>query len=147
MAYNKFIKNDGSVLLDLTSDTVTVETLPVGVTAHDKYGEPIIGTRQPVAKYDGTVTITSAVIINFVVDGNALQAEDGMTWGQWLSSSYNTVGYQQNTLEGINTVQIFGDGINFYGVAYNDAFVNLTDTIVANRIYDSKSGRHLAGPD
>lgn len=147
MAYNKFIKNDGAVLLDLTSDTVTAEILPVGVTAHDKYGESIVGTLQPIAKYDGTVTITSANIINFVVDGVALQAEDGMTWSEWLTSSYNTVGYQTSTIEGVNTVLIFGDGITQYGVAYNDAFIRLTDTIVANRTYDSKAGRHAAGAD
>ena len=69
-----------------------------------------------------------------------------MTWEQWLSSSYNTVGYQQNMIEGVYTVQIFADGTNCYGVAYNDAFVNVTDTIVANRTYDSKGGRHTGGP-
>lgn len=40
---NKFIK-DGVVKLDLTSDTVTPETLDMGVTAHNKAGQAITGT-------------------------------------------------------------------------------------------------------
>lgn len=34
----------GTVKLDLTSDTVTAETLQSGVTAHNKSGEQIVGT-------------------------------------------------------------------------------------------------------
>lgn len=40
---NKLVK-DGVTKFDLTSDTVTPETLVEGVTAHDKSGAPIVGT-------------------------------------------------------------------------------------------------------
>ena len=43
MAINKVIKK-GAVELDLTSDTVTPETLMSGITAHNAAGETIIGT-------------------------------------------------------------------------------------------------------
>lgn len=43
MAVNKVVYNAKS-LLDLTSDTVTPETLASGVTAHDKSGNQIVGT-------------------------------------------------------------------------------------------------------
>lgn len=43
MAYNKVIYK-GEVLVDLTQDSVTAETLAVGATAHDKSGEVIVGT-------------------------------------------------------------------------------------------------------
>lgn len=43
MANNKVQLSDGTVLLDLTGDTVTPETLMAGVTAHDAAGEPIVG--------------------------------------------------------------------------------------------------------
>ena len=43
MAYNKFRKQDGTILLDLTEDTVTPETLSKGVTAHNRHGEAIVG--------------------------------------------------------------------------------------------------------
>lgn len=44
MANNKVQLSDGTVLLDLTGDTVTPETLLSGVTAHNAAGEPIVGT-------------------------------------------------------------------------------------------------------
>lgn len=43
MANNKVQLSDGTVLLDLTGDTVTPETLMAGVTAHDAAGERIVG--------------------------------------------------------------------------------------------------------
>lgn len=44
MAYNKVQMADGTVFIDLTSDTVTTTTLQTGVTAHDKSGAVITGT-------------------------------------------------------------------------------------------------------
>lgn len=47
MAVNKIVINkDGAeeTLIDLSGDTVTAETLPVGVTAHNAQGEQIVGT-------------------------------------------------------------------------------------------------------
>lgn len=44
MANNKVQLSDGTVLLDLTGDTVTPDTLLSGVTAHDAAGNPIVGT-------------------------------------------------------------------------------------------------------
>ncbi len=43
MANNKVQLSDGTVLLDLTGDTVTPETLMAGVTAHNAAGNPIVG--------------------------------------------------------------------------------------------------------
>lgn len=44
MANNKVQLSDGTVLLDLTADTVTPETLMVGVIAHNAAGNRIVGT-------------------------------------------------------------------------------------------------------
>lgn len=38
-------------------------------------------------------TKQGATLINFTIDGTAYQAEEGMTWAQWVASSYNTGGY------------------------------------------------------
>ena len=43
MANNKVQLSDGTVLLDLTGDTVTPETLMAGVIAHNAAGERIVG--------------------------------------------------------------------------------------------------------
>lgn len=46
MANSKIQLADGTVLLDLTSDTVAPEVLVTGYTAHNAAGEPITGTAQ-----------------------------------------------------------------------------------------------------
>ena len=69
MANNPYVNKiiyDGSTLIDLTSDTVTPETLLQGFTAHDKSGALITGTYDPtipdnygLITYDGsTITVS-----------------------------------------------------------------------------------------
>lgn len=80
MANNKIQLSNGDVLLDLTGDGVTPDTLLEGVTAHDAAGEPIVGTLtigeqnwEPinfVAIPDGAEE-ASALTINKDADGNA----------------------------------------------------------------------------
>lgn len=36
-------------------------------------------------------------LIEFSIDGTTYQAEDGMTWAEWIDSAYNTDGYYFNT--------------------------------------------------
>ncbi len=36
---------------------------------------------------------SSVTLINFTINSVAYQAEDGMTWQQWVASSHNTGGY------------------------------------------------------
>lgn len=53
MAVNK-VSINGTTVFDLTADTVTPETLSVGVTAHNAAGELITGTHiEPVTYYTG----------------------------------------------------------------------------------------------
>ena len=52
-------------------------------------------TIQYAGTYTGTATFTIAVkavpktIINFTIDGTSYQAEEGMTWGDWVNSEYD----------------------------------------------------------
>ena len=41
---NKIVLGDGTTLLDISPDTVTAQTLHLGVTAHDRTGAPIVGS-------------------------------------------------------------------------------------------------------
>lgn len=41
---NKVVLSDGTVLIDLSSDSITADKLAKNVTAHDKSGAPITGT-------------------------------------------------------------------------------------------------------
>lgn len=38
--------------------------------------------------------VDGPTLINFTIDGTTYQAEEGMTWGGWVASEYNTNGYQ-----------------------------------------------------
>lgn len=52
MGYNA-IEIDGEMKLDLSEDTVTEDTLPEGITAHDATGEPIVGKMKFVESVNG----------------------------------------------------------------------------------------------
>ena len=56
--------------------------------------------------YTGSATFTIAVkdvpvtIINFTIDGTSYQAEEGMTWAQWVLSDYNNGGFALDSYGG-----------------------------------------------
>jgi hypothetical protein len=43
-------------------------------------------------KYKAT-SYTPAWLITFTIDNNSYNAKDGMTFGEWINSEYNTVGF------------------------------------------------------
>lgn len=81
MAVNKVIYA-GETLIDLTSDTVTPETLAEGVTAHDSSGNLIIGTMLPGGAEAFYRTIEDS-------DGNEILGSDGTAIeGRIMRSGY-----------------------------------------------------------
>lgn len=54
MANNKVQLSDGTVLIDLTSDSVAADKLLDGVTAHDKSGALIVGNVTFATVYTGS---------------------------------------------------------------------------------------------
>ena len=58
--------------------------------------------------YTGSATFTIAVkdvpkaMINFTIDGSPYQAEEGMTWAEWIDSASNTIGlYLRGSADGV----------------------------------------------
>ena len=58
--------------------------------------------------YTGTATFTISVkdvpktIINFTIDGETFEAEEGMTWAEWIDSASNTIGlYLRGSADGV----------------------------------------------
>ena len=57
MAVNKVKLSNGETLIDVSADTVTIETLAEGVTAHDKTGVKITGTAKVGTTENWTLTL------------------------------------------------------------------------------------------
>lgn len=116
----------GKPLIDLMSDTVTSDTLLKGVTAHDKSGEMITGTKEfntqvksvipttssqdviPDSGYDGLSQVTVSSIPEQYVDTSGCTADEwdifsGKTAyvnGRWVSGWY---GYRSNQINSGST--------------------------------------------
>ena len=66
---NKVALANGTVLIDLTSDTVKAESVLAGVTAHDKSGAKITGTL--FADYPDSMELTDSISSgNAVIDSS-----------------------------------------------------------------------------
>ena len=76
MAYNKIVLK-GQTLIDLTSDTVTPDTLAVGATAHDKTGAPIVGTMSGGGGASTKYGATASTFLGDVDANGVLQAPTG----------------------------------------------------------------------
>lgn len=76
-------------------------------------------------------THTTVTLISFRIEGTSYQAEEGMTWGQWVNSSYNTGGY---STDGKNYIYIQGGFTSKY-LQYENANVSGTEFILANTSY------------
>lgn len=90
--------------------------------------------------YDGSVTISGGVeLISFTIDGDHYEAEDGMTWEQWVATDYNTDGYEDFAVSAGVTIGLFDSPMSSRAVAYNNIVVSITDVIVAEREYQLKT--------
>ena len=102
--------------------------------------------------YTGTATFTVAVkdapktIINFTFDAGwveeyipgltkNLQAEAGMTWGEWLESDYNVDGYVMGEYEGICPEGEDWVAVRDTQIDGFDGIVLPTDEIIADNTY------------
>ena len=77
-------------------------------------------------------TYSNVTLISFTISGTSYQAESGMTWAQWVASSYNTGGF---TVSGNMVAFTSGDH-----VSYELTPVSTTDTIISNRAYGTDIG-------
>ena len=87
--------------------------------------------------YTGTVTFTVAVkdvtkpIINFTIDGASYQAEEGMTWGEWVESAYNNGGLYLGWEDGDKGV--------YLGEDYWYRLIDATDTVKASDVIEAEA--------
>lgn len=78
----------------------------------------------------GTGGNPPATMISFTIDGTSYNAEEGMTWYEWVNSSYNTSGFtcatstssvllpEQNVVVVYNTKPVFGNNLIYSNRVY-----------------------------
>lgn len=103
--YNsKVVLSDGTVLMDLTADTVTASDLLEGVTAHGKDGAPITGT----CTYDSDTSDDTAAV------GEILAGKTAHARGAQLTGTMTNVGKQTGTIstkaQSVTITQGYHDG-------------------------------------
>lgn len=69
------------------------------------------------------------ILINFTINGESYQAEEGMTWYNWCSTEYNTDNY------GYGDDGIFSDTDLCVGYADQSGYVQLHEVISPNGEY------------
>lgn len=72
-------------------------------------------------------TVPTVTTISFTIGRVEYTAEEGMTWGEWVVSEYNTDGF-------VADIQIWDSTTTAY-VVYQDIAVSQSDEIVENRAY------------
>lgn len=130
--YNsKIVLSDGTVLLDLTSDTVSTASLLTGVTAHDKSGAPITGA----CTYDSDTSDDTAAV------GEILSGKTAHARGALLTGTMTNVGQQTgaiSTKAGTVTItQGYHDGSGSVSISSTEQ-----NKIIASNI---KSGVQILG--
>lgn len=87
--------------------------------------------------YDGTVTITGGeTLISFTIGSTTYQAVDGMTWGEWVESEYNTGGFYTNN----GKVHSSGNNVVAEGSLGTGDAVGIGEEIIPNGAYAAFTG-------
>lgn len=110
--YNsKVVLSNGTVLMDLTADTVTASDLLEGVTAHGKDGAPITGT----CTYDADTSDDTAAV------GEILSGKTAHARGALLTGTMTNVGAQTSTIttkaQQVTITQGYHDGSGKVSIA------------------------------
>lgn len=78
-------------------------------------------------------------MISFTIAGNAYQAEEGMTWYEWVNSEYNTIGAYTSatnaTYPGYSVYTPSNSAVYLNYISSNNSFVNSSQTIINNTAY------------
>lgn len=152
MANNKVVLSDGTVLMDISSDTVTVDTLLSGYTAHDCHGNQITG-----AATSGGSTSDATATASDIAKGKTAYAKGSKITGavQEISSgAYTPTGTVANSAVGNDLQLTVGNtkdvllrsNTNTVVKAPLSDFGNATaDDVASGRTFTSASGVKVVG--
>lgn len=89
---------------------------------------------------------TTIQLISFTTAYHSLQAEEGMTWSEWINSSYNDGAFYASGGSVIER-QSVGSATEGSVQLQDRTYVKITDTIIANYAYLNSSSGGTARPD
>ena len=126
-SFNEIYDSSGNIISgEEAYKTITITSKLSEVTN----GDTLLTWLQANATKQGASTPT---LISFSIDGTSYQAEEGMTWSEWVESSYNTGGFY---IIAVNTRVIFSNGTDYVSSeGFPGDFANNTSQIVANGTY------------
>lgn len=128
----KYVEGDFTV--SYTKPETGIDTSDATLTSGSQMLDGVTAYADGV-KITGTIQTWSPPVIEEItfqiyvgIKTNTYTAENGMTWAQWVNSSYNSTGFYV-----LNGSVFASDGNSIGGVTSNDL-------IVANRIYTTSGG-------
>lgn len=129
------LKNGSSYYSLGGGDISYVTTAPTGPNTSGGL-KVVVLSSEPSTRYDGYLyIITESSLISFTIhyasNDTTYQAEEGMTWADFASSSYNT----NNDVLVDNTSVGYRGGVYIYTTPTGSESCKSTDVLVANNIY------------
>lgn len=129
------IEYSGSVVA--TVEGGNTATLPIKDLKMKSDIKITVPEAETVEEYDGAIVIEEGEsLISFTIEGVSFQAEDGMTWGAWVESEYNTDGCEVNIDPDGTRISHSADGKAVtYGVTADTKLISATDIIEVHNYY------------
>ena len=82
--------------------------------------------------------VLESELITFTINDIEYQAEEGMTWEEWINSEYNNNGYHSDDGEYVYVQSSSSDHIRSIRVAYDVTSVHVQELIIKNRNYSER---------
>ena len=121
--------------IELTKDGATESVMVITITLNDDSSD--IQSASISGKLFEFEKKTPVKLINFTIDGISYQAEESMTWGEWVNSKYCS--NSSCVVDGNSIIHIYGHGIVYFDYLLGIA-VAPTDFIIGSHAYNSGSG-------
>lgn len=118
----------GTLLTWLQANGTKQSTEPTFSFTHRYKSDNLIGTGA--YKFRPYTLTQQTTLISFTIEGTEYQAELGMTWAQWVDSSYNTGGFAVDV--GDNTIR---NGPKYLYTSSNMQLVFSSNTVISGGAY------------
>lgn len=125
MAYLDKIKVNNTNVDVHDSRVASIDTTPTENSSNPITSGAVYSVLGDIQSALDAILGSGVTLITFTIEGTSYQAEEGMTWQQWVDSSYNTGGWNINSHSEVSNS-------TYTGFVNN---VNSQDVIIANNNY------------